>query len=180
LEELRKLDVGSWKDPKYRGEKIPTLAEMLAAIPAGKSVFIEVKCGPEIVPQLVTEITASKIEAARLPVIAFDKRVIAAFKAARPDHPAYWLVGLDKKDQPAPTAESLIETVREIKADGLDLSATKSLDAEYAAKILKAQLKLFVYTVNDPAVARRMVEIGVHGITTDRPAWLREQLKLQR
>jgi glycerophosphoryl diester phosphodiesterase len=39
-----------------------------------------------------------------------------------------------------------------------------------------AGLKLYVWTVNDPAVARRMVEIGVHGITTDRPGWLREQL----
>ena len=32
---------------------IPTLAEYLAAIPAGKRLFIEIKCGPEIVPQLV-------------------------------------------------------------------------------------------------------------------------------
>jgi glycerophosphoryl diester phosphodiesterase len=33
-----------------------------------------------------------------------------------------------------------------------------------------------VWTVNDPAVARRMAALGVDGITTDRPAWLRERL----
>src|SRR5436190_9554723 len=30
LEDLRKLEVGKWKNPKFAGEKIPTLEEMLA------------------------------------------------------------------------------------------------------------------------------------------------------
>jgi len=30
--------------------------------------------------------------------------------------------------------------------------------------------------VNDPKVARRMADLGVDGITTDRPGWLRERL----
>ena len=44
LDELRRLDVGKWKAPKFAGEKLPTLNEMLATVPAGKRVFIEVKC----------------------------------------------------------------------------------------------------------------------------------------
>src|SRR4051812_13053462 len=32
LAQLRALDAGSWKDPKYSGEKLPTLAEALATI----------------------------------------------------------------------------------------------------------------------------------------------------
>src|SRR6478752_5983209 len=50
LAELRALDVGKWKGEKYAGERIPTLAEVLATVPAGKKVFIEVKPGPEVVP----------------------------------------------------------------------------------------------------------------------------------
>src|SRR5687767_15370020 len=42
LEELRKLDAGSWKGPKWAGEKLPLLDEVLATIPAGKRVFIEI------------------------------------------------------------------------------------------------------------------------------------------
>ena len=45
-----------------------------------------------------------------------------------------------------------------------------------ARAVKAAGLKLYVYTVNDPAVAKRMVEYGVDGITTDRPGWLRERL----
>jgi len=36
---------------------------------------------------------------------------------------------------------------------------------------------LFTWTVNSPAEARRLAGLGINGITTDRPAWLREQMK---
>ena len=179
LAELRTLDVGKWKDPKFAGERVPTLAEMLATVPAGKKVFVEVKCGPEIVPTLVRGLKASKLEPERTPVISFNADVIAAVKKAQPDLPAYWLVSLKenkKKKTPPPTAEEAIAKAREINADGLDLQAAPVLDKAYADKVKAAGLRLYVWTVNDPAEARRMVEIGAEGITTDRPAWLREQL----
>jgi glycerophosphoryl diester phosphodiesterase len=69
-----------------------------------------------------------------------------------------------------------VAKAKEIRADGLDLSASPALDAEYAKAVRAAGLKLYVWTVNDVAVARRMVGLGVDGITTDRPGWLREQL----
>jgi glycerophosphoryl diester phosphodiesterase len=164
LAELQQLDVGNWKDPKYRGERIPTIADMFATVPAGKRVFVEVKCGPEIVPLLDKALTASKLKPEQTPVIAFDARVIAELKKVRPDVPAYWLVSLNKKDTPPPSVESVIAKAREIKADGLDLSATEALD--------EASVK----AIHKPEVARRMIQLGVAGITTDRPQWLREQL----
>src|SRR5437879_6545311 len=36
LAELRQLDAGSWKDPQFAGEKVPTLDEMLQHIAPGK------------------------------------------------------------------------------------------------------------------------------------------------
>lgn len=171
--ELRQLEVGAWKNKKFTGEKLPTLEEMLETVPAGKKVYIEVKCGPEIVPELLRILATSSLKPAQTPVICFDAKVVAAVKQARPAIPAYWLVGLDKKK---PTAESLIEKAREIHADGLDLSATETLDQDYARKILDAGLRLDVWTVNDVTVAKRMIAIGVQGITTDRPGWMREQL----
>jgi len=48
--ELQKHEVGSWKDRKYAGEPIPLLSEILKTIPPGKRLFIEIKCGVEILP----------------------------------------------------------------------------------------------------------------------------------
>jgi glycerophosphoryl diester phosphodiesterase len=172
LTELRKLDVGTWKSPKYAGERIPTLEEMLATIPAGKKVYIEVKCGPEIVPELDRVLRTMQLKPSQTPVICFNAAVVAAVKELRPELPAYWLVSLKEET----TVESLIEKAREIRADGLDLSATSRLDQAFADKIRAGGLGLVAWTVNDPIVAQRLRQIGVQGITTDRPRWLRDQL----
>ena len=52
LDELRRLDVGSWKGPQFAGQRTATLDEMLATVPRGKRFYVEVKCGAEIVPEL--------------------------------------------------------------------------------------------------------------------------------
>ena len=176
LEELRSLDVGRWRGERFAGEKIPTLDEMLATVPDGKRVFIEVKCGPEVVPELDRVLRAGKLRPEQTPVISFRAAVVAAVKRARPDLPAYWVVSLDPKDKTPPTAGRLVARAEEMRADGLDLSASDLLGEAFARGVKTAGLKLYVWTVNDPGVARRMIELGADGITTDRPGWLREQL----
>jgi glycerophosphoryl diester phosphodiesterase len=176
-DELRKLDVGKWKDAKFAGEKIPTLEEVLATVPAGKRVFIEVKCGPEIVPELDRVLKAAKLRPEQTAVISFNADVIAAAKKARPDLQAYWIVNLAPKKQKPRTAEELIAKGKEIKADGLDLSATPEiLDKTFGDKVKAAGFKLYVWTVNDAGLAKKMIAAGAESITTDRPGWLREQL----
>ena len=38
---LRRVDVGAWKGARWRGASIPSLEEVLACVPAGKRLFIE-------------------------------------------------------------------------------------------------------------------------------------------
>jgi glycerophosphoryl diester phosphodiesterase len=136
-----------------------------------------VKTGPEIVPELDRVLKASRLPPEQTPVISFNAEVVAEVKKRRPDLAAYWIVSLKPgKNKHPPTAETLIARARAIRADGLDLSASPVLDKAYATKVRAAGLKLYVWTVNDVALARRMVAIGVDGITTDRPGWLRDQL----
>ncbi len=177
VDELKALDVGKWKNAKFAGERIPTLEEVLATVPTGKRVFIEVKCGPEIVPELSRLLKASQLKPEQTAVISFSSDVIAAMKKARPDLPAYWIVSLAPKNQKPRTAEELIAKAKEIKADGLDLSATPAiLDKAFGTKVKDAGLNLYVWTVNDAELAKQMIAAGVESITTDRPGWLREQL----
>lgn len=179
--ELRQLDVGSWKGKQFAGEKIPTLEEMLATVPAGRRMFVEIKTGPEIVPELDRVLKASGLKPAQTPIISFNAPVVAAMKKRRPDLEAYWIVSMKpNKGRKPPTLESLLATAKSVNADGLDLSAAPMLDKPFADKIKAAGLKLYVWTVNELDVAKRMVEIGVDGITTDRPGWLREQLRISK
>ncbi len=175
LAELRALDAGKWKGEQFAGEKLPSLAEMLATLPRGKRAFIEVKCGPEAMPEIYRVVRASRIKPKQLMVISFNAAVIAEAKRLRPDLRASWLVGLNAAAPQA--AEDLIAEAKRIQADGLSLSATPQvLDKAFGDKVKAAGLKLYVWTVDDADLARRMIEVGAESITTDRPGWLREKL----
>ena len=175
LDELRALDVGRWKDSKFTGEKIPTLTELLAVIPKGKRLYIEVKCGPEIMTELKRVLGAAKLDPDQTPIISFSAAVVAAAKKELPALKAYWIVSVTSKKKTW-TVDELIAKGTEIKADGLDLSHDPMITSDFVKKAEAAKLPVFVWTVNDPAVARAMLGAGVKAITTDRPGWLREQL----
>jgi glycerophosphoryl diester phosphodiesterase len=83
-EELRKLDVGSWKGPRWEGERMPTLGEALATLPDDARCFIEVKVGPEAVPALVEAVGASGKRPEQLVIISFNAETIAEAKQAAP------------------------------------------------------------------------------------------------
>jgi glycerophosphoryl diester phosphodiesterase len=60
--------------------------------------------------------------------------------------------------------------------DGLDLDARFGIDRGFVEQVHAAGLKLFTWTVDDPALAWKQAAAGVNGITTNRPAWMRERL----
>jgi glycerophosphoryl diester phosphodiesterase len=47
LDEIKKLDAGSWFDSTYRNERVPTLEEVLQLVKGQKKLLIEIKKGPE-------------------------------------------------------------------------------------------------------------------------------------
>lgn len=58
LEELRQLDAGKWFDEKFAGEKIPTLAEALAAIKGHCTLNIELKATSDMYPGIAEKVLA--------------------------------------------------------------------------------------------------------------------------
>jgi glycerophosphoryl diester phosphodiesterase len=177
LADLRTLEVGRWKGPAFAGERIPTLAEALAIVPAGKRVFIEVKTGPEAITELGRVIAGSGLAPDQTVLISFSTLVVAAAKRELPDRPAYWIADLHPDDASRPpTVEELIAVAQSCRADGLDLSADPAITPEFVRTANAAGFPVYVWTVNDPALARQMMDAGVAGIATDRPGWLRAQL----
>lgn len=179
LDELRSLDVGRWKGPAFAAERIPTLAEALAIVPPGKRVFIEVKTGPESIAELGRVIGRSGLAPDQTVIISFSADMVAAAKRELPERPAYWVADLHPEDASRPpTVEELIATAQACRADGLDLSADAAITPAFVKAASAAGLPVYVWTVDDPALARQMIDAGVAGIATDRPGWLREQLRM--
>ena len=99
LAELQKLDAGQWKGRQFAGETIPTLDEILAMIPAGKRLFIELKSAGHpfaqdgILRPLQTSLARGGIAAAQLVLIGFDYDLMRSAKQVFPDIAALWLRG---------------------------------------------------------------------------------------
>ncbi|OGV67698.1 MAG: hypothetical protein A3K19_06380 [Lentisphaerae bacterium RIFOXYB12_FULL_65_16] len=179
LAELKQLDFGKWKDAKWTGTPIATLPEILATIPAGRRLVIEIKCGPDIVPVLAEDIRRSGKTADQIVFIAFSVEVMRAVKARLPAHEGYWLIGFDKDKTTGawrPPPGEAFATAAILGVDGLDVSSAGPYDAEFTQRMTENGLLFCVWTINDAESARRFIALGAHSITTDRPGWLREQL----
>lgn len=181
LEEFKKLDAGTFKDKKFAGEKIPTLDEMLDTVPKGKKLVIEIKDKDlAIVPPIIESLKRTKKTSQDALFISFNYPVLAATKKALPDYIALYLASykLDKETgKPKPDLDELIDQSKKAGFEGINLEQKWPIDAAFAKKVHAAGLKLYVWTVDDAVLAQKLVDAGVDGITTNRPGWMREQLK---
>jgi len=181
--ELRRFDVGSWKDPRWAGERIPSLSEVLATIPPLKRCLIEIKVGPEAVGPVAAAVRASSKKPDQLAIISFKAPTVAAAKQQLPEVPAY-LVAKFKQDEHdkswSPAVDDLIRDARRIRADGLDLSVDGPLDAAAVQAVRRSGLKLLVWTVDEPATARKFADWGADGLTTNTAGHLVRELSSAR
>ena len=177
LAQAQQIDVGSWKSAQFKGERIPTLDSILATIPKGKRAYLEIKCGAEILPEFGRVIQASKCAPEQLAVISFNFDALRQSKELLPQVPHYFLADYKKdKTGKLPELAPLIERCKAAKFDGLDLQQSWPIDAKFVSQVRAAGMKLVVWTVDDPLVAKRLRDAGVDGITTNKPKFLREQL----
>ena len=180
LDELRALDAGAWKDARWKGVQIPTLEEVLAALPDGKRLFIEIKCGAEVLPALGRALKASGKTARQIVIIGFDLETMKQAKVQFPDLPACWVASPKTCSfGRLPSVASLIARAKSANLDGLDVDVRFAIDGKFVSQVKDAGLKLYVWTVNNVAVARKLAALRVDGVTTNRPLFLREQLRAE-
>lgn len=184
LAELQQVDVGSWKHKRYAGERVPTLRDVLATVPAGKTIYIEIKCGPEILPALKLQLTASSLTSEQIIIISFDDKVIAESKRQLPGYKAQWITSFKPDEKTGvwtPSLESVLQTLRETRADGLDCKGVLEVVTPTFVQALRSHGHEFhTWTINEPEQAARLCELGVQSLTTDRPGFLRAELEKRR
>ena len=182
LARLRQLDYGRWKWEGFAGETCPTLAEVLAVVPTGKRLYVELKTGPEIVPQLVRDLERAAVSPTAVVLIAFDEATVVACKERLPAVKAHWLTAFKESSKGSgnwrPTAAAIAETVRRCGADGVGMQArAEVIDAAFVETLRTGGVGEFhVWTVDRPGDAQHFARLGAVGITTNRPAFLRTAL----
>ena len=171
-EELLKFDFGSWKDEQFRGERIPTLDELLDLLEGTNMVLnIEIKMGFVMYPDIEEKALAKVTERGFL-----DRVIFSSFN--------HYSIAKIKKLNPhakvAPLyAEGIFEPFNYAKT--FDAYAIHPSKAVICGPIVedchKMDLKVNVWTVNDGELAKSFQKMGVDGIITDRPLELIKMLR---
>lgn len=167
LEQLRKLDAGAWKNKKFAGEPVPTLADVL-----GKMKATTAKAMIEIKPDGIAREIVAAVRAAdmvdQVVAISFSGRACADVHALEPRLPVALVVGGKPKGTMTEQADSLCGKAKKCGATILDLNY-KMLSAEFVAELRKRGFRVWCWTVDSPVAMAALARWGVEAITTNRP-----------
>ncbi len=176
LEEVRKLDAGSWFSSEFAGEKVPTLAEVLDLVRGRILLNIEIK------GEAVSDETEGGIADKVLRLVGDrdmkDEIVISSFepealRQARELDPHVKTASLYNRE--LHSGMGPVEVMDAVGSNGFNLSS-KGITAEIVGLCHDAGRPVAVYTVNEKAEMKRQIALGVNALFTDRPDRMLEVL----
>lgn len=164
LAQLKALDAGSYFDAKFAGTRIPTLDEVFEAV--GKKLFVNVEIKSitvetDGVEQVVADCIKRHNMGERVIVSSFNPLTLARFRVIAPDVPIGFLYARE-------SPEGVFDVLRDTAYEAFH-PHDPLITAESIAPHLAAGRVINAWTVNDPARAVALCELGVAGIITDQP-----------
>lgn len=162
--ELKKLNATK-TIPSFEPEGVPSLKETLACLPEGSIANVELKFSGNFPKDFFIDavIKDLKAEEKRLKLIisSFDGELLAKFRK-KESHFLLSLI-LCPKDKHWPLS---LRYLPAINPEGLHLSPQLFGPIIYRL-IKRAKLKVGIWTINDPQMAKKLLAMGVDGIFTD-------------
>ncbi len=160
------LDGGSWFDPRFAGERIPTLAETIKALgELGLSANVEIKQHPhhQSLDQLVRAVQADigkRSADTRIMISSFDPEALKAMHALEPDLEMAMLW-----ERPP---EDWADQLAAIPATTIHMHF-KALSIGMLEETTKRGIKVRAWTCNDPVQLVSFWGAGLTGVITDDP-----------
>lgn len=156
-----------------KGERIPTLAEVLDVLPPDKWFFLEIKDSPRIVPAIARILKEKKANPDKVVLISFSKDVVRACREQMPDHRSCWISTLKDFEL---KADTYLKTLSDCDASGLLFEKNAPVTAEWLKKACGPGGLAMAWTVDDVESARRVAALGADFIGTNRPGYLRTEM----
>ncbi len=159
LDELKKLDAGSWKDNQFKNERVPTLDEALAIMPENMWLNVHLKGGAHLAEQATERIVASE----RLHQAFLACRGEAARAAKRFDS-RVMICNMERQS-------SLMRYVHEtilMKAEFIQLLGSGSIDPDHTKRLRERGIRINYCCANEVDKVRRLLDAGVEFPLVDR------------
>lgn len=173
LKELKELDAGSWFNPKFSNQKIPTLEEVLHFASGKIALNIEIKT------EAVSDQIKNGVEENALQLVkehgmqkhvlfsSFDYRAVRHFKRLDANIPVALLYKKNQSSRLLPH-----QLVEKYKVDAFNCSY-RQLKKKWIADINRYNIPAFIYTVDSKRRMQKLIAGGVTGIFTNKPDLLK-------
>lgn len=158
--ELKLLDAGSWFDPAYSGATIPTLEQAMDFAKDTIGIYIEIKDTNPDLPQKIFNLVKEYEMTNRVVIQSFSLEQLGMMRSISRDITIHYL--------PAEFNEVDLQKAISVEASGINPSY-HGLQAEHVEMIHRLDMTVMPYTVNDAEEVRRLLNIGVDGVITDKP-----------
>jgi len=171
LADLKALDAGSWFDPAFADQRIPTLQEVMDAVGRRLLLNIELKTrglSDEGLAAAVVRLVEENGLLDRVILSSFNPLAVWRVRRLNPWIPVGLLYA---PDLPLPLRRPWLH--RLIRPEALHPHHTL-VDEEYGRWAKRQGYRLHVWTVDDPGEMWRLVRQGVEAIITNRPDLLRQ------
>lgn len=164
LEQMKRLDAGAWFNESFRGATVPTLDEVFEAIGKRTRINVEIK-GESLRSNGVEAKVADAIRrhdlASSIIVSSFNPLILRRFRRDMPEVPIGFL---HEPKTGFLTSHLMVGLPHEARNPRHDL-----IDAKYMAWAKGAGYRVNTWTVNDPARAVDLRNLGVDCVITDAP-----------
>jgi glycerophosphoryl diester phosphodiesterase len=180
LAQLRGLDAGAWFNPAFAGTKLLRLDEALDVIQAGGVTLIERKAGPA---KDCVELIRKKSLLNRVVVQSFDWEYLADYHQLEPTQALGGLGpwgsyrGEKLSDEDKWLSPRWVDEAEKIGVRAVVWN--RQVRPEAVRHAHAKGLRIWVYTINDAAVANDLLNLGVDGLITDNPAQMWRTLALR-
>jgi glycerophosphoryl diester phosphodiesterase len=166
LEELCRLDFGSYRGEEFIGARIPTLEEVLALVQGRVILNIELKNGPVYyagIEESVAKAVHSRDMEHQVIVSSFDHPSVARIRTLLPKA----ATGLLFQHRPF-SAKALVDGSLGLAMHPYYAYVTE----DFMSECRQLGLAVNVWGTNDPAEWERLMKLGVNAIITDYPGEL--------
>jgi glycerophosphoryl diester phosphodiesterase len=170
--ELQALDAGMWFSTNHAGARLPLLSEALDFIQRGGLTLIERKAGDAAT---CVRMLREKGLISHVVVQSFDWDYLRDFHRLAPEQvlgalgpPSRHPDGRKLKPQERVLSAAWLDKARDTGAQCIVWNDQITQEAVAAAHARR--LKVWVYTIDEPAIATKLLDMGVDGIISNNPA----------
>ena len=154
LEEVKKLDAGSWKSPDFKEERIPTLKEALSVIPENIWINVHLKGGAEMGTKVAQTLVDQMKE--NQAFIACGQEAAAAAKNYSSD---ILICNMDRQGN----MDDYVNLTLELESDFIQLYRTdvNPKIKAYTSRLKQKNIKVNYCCTDSPEELAKLIEYGV-------------------